>query len=240
MRKRITAGLLAAAVATAALVPATSAFAATAGTTVPAATAQTGPPVDLSVSAPATAPASGDGVPVTVTADADTAVVRLKYGSRTINLTRVGGDKFQGTLPLDGAKVGERRSFVVEARDKDGKVLGRKTDTIQISNERHAKHARHSARISLKASKTSVEAGKKVTLSGYLRSEHSGLPGENVRIYFQASGSSEYTYVSSIWTGSRGYYSEKVPVQEDGTWKAVYVGGHGNRPASRTVSIDAE
>lgn len=218
MRKRITAGLLAAAIASATLVPATSAFASAAQQ------------VDFSVSAPDTAPATENGVVVTVTADSDTEIVRLRYGTQTINLRRVAGDRFQGTFPLDGAKAGETRNFKVEACDRNGHVIGEKSDTIHIKDGRQT--ARYGVQISLKASKTFVRAGKKITLSGYLKSEHSG---ERVRISFKASGDSEYTYVTSTTTDSNGYYSKRVTADEDGTWKVSFRGS-----VSRTVYVNTK
>ena len=85
-----------------------------------------------------------------------------------------------------------------------------------------------------------MKAGNKITLSGYLRSEHSGLSGEKVRIYFKASGGSEFTYVASSWTDSQGYYSKKVTADEDGTWKAVFFGAGTKGSASRTVHVNTK
>lgn len=51
-----------------------------------------------------------------------------------------------------------------------------------------------------------------------------GVSGQKVSFYFKKNGSSTYTSMGSVTTGSGGKYTKKIKATASGTWKAVYAG----------------
>ncbi|WP_460333344.1 hypothetical protein [Actinoallomurus acanthiterrae] len=80
---------------------------------------------------------------------------------------------------------------------------------------------------SFNASPEPVRKGKTITAAGYLQrygSSWTAFSGQSVKIYFQAKGSTTWTYEGKATTSRTGYFSHGFTASKDGTWRAAYAG----------------
>jgi hypothetical protein len=80
---------------------------------------------------------------------------------------------------------------------------------------------------SFNASPEPVRKGKTSTAAGYLDrygSSWTAFTGQSVKIYFQAKGSTTWTYEGKATTSKTGHFSHGFTAAKDGTWRAAYAG----------------
>ncbi|MCC5574360.1 hypothetical protein IMZ11_01735 [Microtetraspora sp. AC03309] len=227
MRTRMTAGLLAATVGAVALIPAASAFAATAGpgatsTAKPTATAAAQPTPTTGAyggsgkgqeAGKGKAGKGGDGHGANDRRD------RRDPTSVTVRgvINGAGGGAGSGTGGGAGTASGSANPGGTASQ---GKPVG------------YGKSVRRTTADQDKGSRN-----RQVTLSGYLTSKGAGLSGQKISLSFKPSGRSTYTYVTSATTGAKGYYSVKVPGGTGGTWKADFSGTGTKTKSSGTAYV---
>jgi hypothetical protein len=80
---------------------------------------------------------------------------------------------------------------------------------------------------SFNASPEPVRKGKTITAAGYLQrygSSWTAFTGQSVKIYFQAKGSTTWTYEGKATTSRTGRFSHGFTASKDGTWRTTYAG----------------
>jgi hypothetical protein len=80
---------------------------------------------------------------------------------------------------------------------------------------------------SFNASPEPVRKGKTITAAGYLdrySSSWTAFTGQSVKIYFEAKGSTTWTYEGKATTSPTGHFSHGFTASKDGTWRATYAG----------------
>ncbi|MEV4098373.1 hypothetical protein [Streptosporangium saharense] len=135
------------------------------------------------------------------------------------------GDLWRFSTRFDSDDIEGRWLAIADAYDKDGKKL---TDQVNFS-VKHEQARKAETRIaSFRVSPTAVRKGHSVYFTGRLevrdRRHWAGVRNEEVGIYFRTRGSSAWKWVASTDTGWRGQFRTKARATRDGEYRAVFEG----------------
>ncbi|MFC3985216.1 hypothetical protein [Streptosporangium jomthongense] len=135
------------------------------------------------------------------------------------------GDLWRFSTRFDSDDFEGRWLAIADAYDRDGKKL---TDQVNFS-VKHEQAAKTETRVgSFRVSPTSVRKGRSVYFTGRLEVRNhrywAGARGEEVGIYFRSRGSSAWKWVASADTGWRGQFRTKARASRSGEYRAVFEG----------------
>lgn len=142
------------------------------------------------------------------------------------------GANWKFTVPFSSGDEGKWRAIATATK-------GSETDRDKATFEVEVKGGKADTRItSFRANPDPVKKGRTIWFSGRLQADDEGWDGlsdSEVEIYFRASGSSGWKYVTSADTRWGGKFSARTRASKSGTFKAVYDGDDDNNGSeSRT------
>ncbi|GAA1590010.1 hypothetical protein [Actinoplanes couchii] len=189
----------------------------------------------------AASPAQAAPLKITVKSVAvskSTFVLGSKAGSGDIvkgkKFTQVGTTStYKGSLNLCGKDTAGRwTADVYGVVVKTGSTEFDSTNTVTKSI-----YLKRPSSLTLNAAPEPVVKGKKLTTKGVLKVNGKVLAGTTVKIYFQATGASTYTYKGAAKTNAKGVYTKAFTATKSGVWKAVYAGGSARNAASAVDAV---
>ncbi|MEU4325968.1 hypothetical protein [Nonomuraea dietziae] len=131
------------------------------------------------------------------------------------------GDHWKFTVPFNSGDAGKWRATATAKKDGE-------TDRDKAYFEVEIQAGKADTRISsFKASPDPVKKGRTIWFSGRLQADEDGwegVRGGDVEIYFRASGSSGWKYVTRTESRWGGKFSAQTRAWKSGTFKAVYEG----------------
>ncbi len=135
------------------------------------------------------------------------------------------GDLWRFTTSFDSNDFEGRWLAIADAYDKDGKKV---TDQVNFS-VKHEKAEKAETRLaSFRVNPDAVRKGRWVYFTGRLQVREDryweGVKGEEVAIYFRSRGSSAWKWVTSADTERRGQFYAKARAFRSGEYRAVYDG----------------
>ncbi|GAA3067403.1 hypothetical protein [Streptosporangium carneum] len=149
------------------------------------------------------------------------------------------GDLWRFSTSFDGDDLEGRWLAIADAYDKDGKKV---TDEVNFSvkQERHEKAETRLA--SFRVNPDAVRKGRWVYFTGRLQVRDGrhweGVKNEEVGIYFRARGSSAWKWVTSADSEWRGQFRAKARAFKTGEYRAVYEGNDElDESSSRSVRV---
>lgn len=135
------------------------------------------------------------------------------------------GDLWRFTTSFDSNDIEGRWLATADAYDKDGKKV---TDEVNFS-VKHERREKAETRLSgFRVTPDAVRKGRPVYFTGRLQvlEGHSwkSVKNEEVGIYFRSRGSSAWKWVTSADSGWRGQFRAKARALKSGEYRAVYEG----------------
>ncbi|MEV7013100.1 hypothetical protein [Streptosporangium sp. NPDC051022] len=148
------------------------------------------------------------------------------------------GDLWRFTTSFDANDIEGRWLAIADAYDKDGKKL---TDQVNFSVKHEQQEKAETRLASFRVSPDAVRKGRWVYFTGRLQVREDrfweGVKGEEVGIYFRSRGSSGWKWVTSADSGWRGQFKAKARAFRSGEYRAVY---EGNDELSESTSRSAQ
>ncbi|MFF1696475.1 calcium-binding protein [Streptomyces sp. NPDC058257] len=136
--------------------------------------------------------------------------------------------------PQDNTTAGTWKADVAISGN-DGDYMGKDAAaTVQV---------RRNAKATVNAAPEPVKKGKTLTVTGSLTRanwetyKYAGYTGQPVKLQFRKKGSSAYTTVKTVSTGSRGALRTDVKAATDGYWRWSFVGTSSTHPATTTADF---